>query len=124
MVRYHSLAVPTDGLPACLEPIAWAQGVLPAGAQPTESANAAASEKHRKHQMACSAVNPGSPEQHGHNGIAVEAEPEVLMGLAHRDRPHYAVSGLHAVDSALPRHRSADQLIIMNVSALLCRRRP
>ena len=95
MVRYHSLAVPTEGLPACLEPIAWARGVLPAGAQPTESAEAAASEKHH---TACSAVSSGSPEQHSRNGIAtaVEAEPEVLMGLAHSDHPHYAVRTSHA----------------------------
>lgn len=123
VVRYHSLAVPTEGLPACLEPIAWAQGVLPAGAQPTESVNAAAS---KKLHTARSAVNPGSPEQHSHNGIATaaEAEPEVLMGLAHRDRPHYAVSIHHAIGSALQRHHFIDHLMIMNVSALICRRRP
>jgi hypothetical protein len=103
VVRYHSLAVPTEGLPACLEPIAWAQGVLPAAAQPIESANAAASEQH---YTACSAVNPSSSQQHSQDGIAtaVEAEPNVLMGLAHRDHPHYAVSVPHASDSALERH--------------------
>jgi hypothetical protein len=67
------------------------------GAQPTEtdSANAAASEQHH---TACSAVNPSSSQQHSRNVIAtaVEAEPEVLMGLAHRDHPHYAVRTSHA----------------------------
>jgi hypothetical protein len=100
VVRYHSLAVPTEGLPACLEPIAWAQGVLPASLQPTERVNTAASENDH---TARSTVKPCSPEQHSQNRIAtaVEAEPEVLMGLAHRDHPHYAVGVPHTVDGAM-----------------------
>ena len=90
VVRYHSLAVPTDGLPACLEPIAWARGVLPAGASTAEAQKAAAAVKQ---QGIYSVSAHCSTNQHSQNGMlaAETAEPEVLMGLAHRTRPHYAV---------------------------------
>lgn len=105
MVRYHSLAVDEATLPACLEPIAWARGVLPSAsrhcvAAATKDAGAAA-----EPAGDAAAAGLGQPPQ---NGAAVSAglsahgvqrggshvnghAPSVLMGLAHRERPHCAV---------------------------------
>lgn len=98
MVRYHSLAVEPATLPACLEPIAWARGVMSSGAQPVKGP-----------ALQSPAIGAATESRLGKNGISPQlhvhvdsrascaaadaAEPSVLMGLAHRERPHYAVSG-------------------------------
>ena len=74
VVRYHSLAVEEQSLPACLQPIAWTCGDHHAISQPAPRP----------------AVEPLQPASSISNGSARPAD-RVLMALAHTDRPHYGV---------------------------------
>lgn len=111
VVRYHSLAVDEATLPACLEPIAWARGVLPSASRQREAHTAqqsgaaakqngvsVAAAEEEAQQKSYGGAAPGLPPANDtplSNGGSVPAnvnEPRVLMGLAHRERPHCAVS--------------------------------
>ena len=74
VVRYHSLAVEEQSLPACLQPIAWTCGGHHAVLRPALSSAA---------QLPHPLLNSGI-------GSQLPAD-RVLMALAHRDRPHYGV---------------------------------
>ncbi len=111
VVRYHSLAVDEATLPACLEPIAWARGVLPSASRQREAHTAqqsgaaakqngvsVAAAEEEAQQKSYGGAAPGLPPANDtplSNGGSVPAnvnELRVLMGLAHRERPHCAVS--------------------------------
>jgi len=74
VVRYHSLAVPEDTLPPCLEPIAWTTG--------RDHALKLTGSSH----VSDTSSNPGP--QHG--GMHDQKKP-ILMAIAHRVYPHYGV---------------------------------
>ena len=75
VVRYHSLAVEEQSLPACLQPIAWTCGGHHAVVRPA---------------LSSSAIQLQHPPLSCGNGLQLPAD-RVLMALAHRDRPHYGV---------------------------------
>ncbi len=79
--RYHSLVVDPGTLPACLEAIAWSHGTHHAvateasGGVDSASAASDARDSGSASSPACSANEPAP----------------LIMGLAHRTRPHYGV---------------------------------
>ena len=74
VVRYHSLAVEEQSLPACLQPIAWTCGGHHAVLQSASSP----------------AIEPPDSLLRSSSRSQTPAG-RVLMALAHTDRPHYGV---------------------------------
>ncbi|GFR41011.1 hypothetical protein Agub_g1678, partial [Astrephomene gubernaculifera] len=117
VVRYHSLLVDERSLPACLQPVCWTAGghcavklardeAAPAPAPAAAEGTPEGGDEHAAHEA-------GRPQQHQHHqqhglqqpqtqqrhqqqdpsGVCSTSSPpsSLLMGLAHRSRPHYGV---------------------------------